>query len=87
FRYASRPIAATTSSQKQKGGDPRTRDQIRADLFVAWLAGDGTPTAARVRPLLFVPLLGMLGLGDQPAVLQGYGPIDRVTAAQIFLDS
>ncbi|GAB3129997.1 HNH endonuclease signature motif containing protein [Glaciibacter psychrotolerans] len=65
----------------------RSRDQIRADLFVAWLAGDGTPTAAKVRPLLLVPILGLLQKSDQPAVLHGYGPIDSVTAAQLFDDA
>ncbi|NYJ19939.1 hypothetical protein HNR05_001730 [Leifsonia psychrotolerans] len=65
----------------------RSRDQIRADLLVAWLAGDGTPTAAKVRPLLLVPILGLLGTSDQPAVLQGYGPIDPVTTAQLFTNA
>jgi hypothetical protein len=37
--------------------------------------------------LLFVPLLGMVGAVDQPSVLQGYGPIDRVSAAQLFSDA
>jgi len=73
--------------QAKKTGECQSRDQIRADLFAAWLAGDGTPTAARIRPLLFVPLLGALGASDQPSVLQGYGPIDRVSAAQLFLDA
>ncbi len=73
--------------QAKKPGDRRSRDQIRADLFVAWLAGDGTPTAAKVRPLLFVPLLGLLGAPGQPSVLQGYGPIDPVSAAQLFRDA
>ncbi|RNE67055.1 HNH endonuclease signature motif containing protein [Cryobacterium tepidiphilum] len=70
------------------GGGRHSRDQIRADLLVGWLAGDGTPTAAKVRPLLFVPLLGLIGEGDgQPSVLQGYGPIDPASAAQLFIDA
>lgn len=73
--------------QARKCGERQSRDQVRADLFAAWLAGDGTSRAARVRPLLFVPLLGLLGAGDQPSILQGYGPIDRVSAAQLFTEA
>ena len=87
----------------------QTRDQIRADLFAAWLTGAGTPTAAKVRVLLFVPLLGLLNgtstagtgtnrpartgqagrpiLTGQSSVLDGYGPIDLVSAAQLFTDA
>jgi hypothetical protein len=71
----------------KRSGEHRSRDQIRADLFAAWLAGDGTATAAKVRPILLVPLLGLVGAGDRPAVLQGYGPIDPVSAAQLFRDA
>jgi hypothetical protein len=73
--------------QAKKTGERQPRDQIRADLLAGWLAGDGTPTAARIRPLLLVPLLDLLGAGGRPSVLQGYGPIDRVTAAQLFSDA
>lgn len=73
----------------------RTQMQIRADLAAGWLAGDGTPTAAKVRPILLVPILGLLGLnntgrnepGSQPAILHGYGPIDPATAAKLFVDA
>ncbi|MFT2816015.1 DUF222 domain-containing protein [Leifsonia sp. A12D58] len=93
----------TEKTAAVKAGTPvdscRTQPQARADLLVAWLAGDGTPTAAKVRPMLFVRMLGLLGIGGgdvgptgtgtvtQPAVLQGYGPIDPVTAAQLFSDA
>jgi hypothetical protein len=65
----------------------RTQMQIRADLAVAWLAGDGTPTAAKVRPILLVPILSLLGKSEQPPVLHGYGPIDPATAAKLFHDA
>lgn len=68
----------------------RTRPQIRADLAVGWLAGDGTPTAAKVRPILLVPILSLLGTvgpGGQLPVLHGYGPIDPATAATLFADA
>ena len=65
----------------------RTQMQIRTDLAVAWLAGDGTPTAAKVRPILLVPILSLLGHGKQPAILHGYGPIDPAAAAKLFHDA
>ncbi|HET8780573.1 MAG TPA: HNH endonuclease signature motif containing protein, partial [Agromyces sp.] len=45
---------------------------------------DGTPTAAKVRPILLVPMLSMIGEGSAPIELPGYGTIDRVTAAKLF---
>ena len=87
IRIMSRLDATAKSIAKQEKGDPRSRMQIRTDLFTAWLAGDGTPTAAKVRPFLFVPLLSLIGRTDQPAILHGYGPIDPVTAAQLFSDA
>lgn len=65
----------------------RTQMQIRTDLAAAWLAGDGTPTAATVRPILLVPILSLLGKSDEPAILHGYGPIDPATAATLFADA
>lgn len=77
---------ARAEQKKTRSGEPgwRSRDQLRADLAVAWLAGDGTPTAAKVRPMLLVPLLSLLGESDQPIELAGYGSIDRRSAARLF---
>lgn len=36
--------------------DERTRDQVRADLFVSWLRGVGTPTAVKTKVFVTVPL-------------------------------
>ena len=86
-RIISRLNATGRATQKKtKIGEPgwRSRDQIRADLAVAWLAGDSTPTAARVRPILLVPMLSMIGEGNEPIELPGYGTIDRATAAKLF---
>ncbi|TYL50488.1 HNH endonuclease signature motif containing protein [Agromyces mariniharenae] len=77
---------ARAEQKKTRCGEPRwrSRDQIRADLAVGWLAGDGTPTAAKVRPMLLVPMLSLLGEGDEPIELPGYGSIDRRSAARLF---
>lgn len=35
--------------------DPRTRDQVRADLAAGWLTGAGTPTAVKTKVFVTVP--------------------------------
>jgi len=77
---------ARAEQKKTKRGEPgwRSRDQHRADLAVGWLAGDDTPTAAKVRPVLLVPLLSLIGEGDEPIELRGYGTIDRASALDLF---
>ena len=77
---------ARTIQKSTTRSDPdwRTRSQIRADLAAGWLAGDDTPTAAQVRPILLVPMLSLLGEGSEPSVLRGYGPIDRASAARLL---
>jgi Domain of unknown function (DUF222)/HNH endonuclease len=87
LRISARLNATARAEQKKTPHSQpgwRTRDQHRADLAAAWLAGDGTPTAARVRPVLLVPLLSLIGPGTEPIELRGYGTIDRATAADLF---
>lgn len=93
-RIISRLNATARAEQKKTPvGTPgwRSRDQIRTDLAVAWLAGDGTPTAAKVRPVLLIPMLSLLvgeeHSGDEPIELRGYGSIDRASAARLFADA
>ncbi|MGR0320012.1 DUF222 domain-containing protein [Agromyces sp. ZXT2-3] len=78
---------------REASGDPRTRAQRAADLasdllLSGALADDerfgdlaAGPTGA-VQPRLHVtvPVLTLLGLDDEPADLEGYGPIDAETA-------
>lgn len=74
-------------------GDPRTRDQLRSDLVTDLLltgepaSGDGAPhTAAEgihAEIAITIPVLTLLGKGDEPAVLSGRGPIDRDTALRL----
>ncbi len=78
--------------------DCRTLTQLRVDAFIDLLVsgetgptpaetvrridrGIGTGVAARV--LVTVPVLTMLGRGDEPAQLEGYGPIDTATALEL----
>lgn len=88
-----------TSTAKHLQKDPcelRTRDQIRADLFSAWLRGVGTETAAKTKVFVTIPVQLLAegkdgeGFADLPipeAEIVGHGPIDPLTARQMFLDA
>jgi hypothetical protein len=61
--------------------EQRTLDQLRADV-----AGDiltGTGSSARPAVAVTVPVLTLLGASDEPAILDGYGPIDAETARRL----
>ena len=80
--------ATAKHMQKAERGD-RTRDQLRADLAAAWLKGDGTPTAVTTKVFVTVPVQLLTGecAPAEQAEIVGVGPIDPLTAAQIFLDA
>lgn len=72
--------------------DDRTMDQLRSDILTDLLltgtpqscsAGDGI-AAVRPRVQVTVPVLTAAAVGDEPALLAGYGPIDPATARQIL---
>jgi hypothetical protein len=69
-------------------GEARTLAQLRADVAIDLLqnaagpAGSGKPAVA-----VTIPVLTLLGHGDEPAILDGYGPIDRDTAARLAGDA
>ena len=73
-------------------GDPRTRSQREVDCAVALLLGRGAREASEpmtdlgtARPTVYVtvPVLTLLGRGDEPGDLDGYGPIDPETARRL----
>jgi hypothetical protein len=69
------------ATQLQGATEARTLSQLRADVFAdALLGGDATrgivPTV-----MVTVPVLSLLGHSNEPAQLEGYGPIDIETAA------
>ncbi|WP_395244143.1 DUF222 domain-containing protein [Agromyces sp. MMS24-K17] len=90
---ASDLAAARAGGTDQRSCDPRTRDQRRADLagdllLAGTLAAGGFAalTATGVvapRILVTVPVLSLLGATDEPAELDGYGPIDAETARRL----
>ncbi|GAA3744831.1 HNH endonuclease signature motif containing protein [Leifsonia bigeumensis] len=74
-------------------GDPRTRDQLRADLAMDLLltgepaCGEDAPhtpaSGIRAEVAILIPAFTLLGESDEPATLLGRGPIDLDTACRL----
>ncbi|UUT35256.1 13E12 repeat family protein [Microbacterium elymi] len=89
FTLITGPSGGADGDDAEDDGDPRTMDQLRADLFTDILL-TGTPTGhgdgleridAKVQ--ITVPALTLLGHGRQPPILAGHGPIDLATAKRL----
>jgi len=86
---------ATEAASRPLKGDDRTLTQRRVDYAVGLLLGaetageSGVPMAGEqrtcIRPwvAITVPVLSLLGHGDELATLGGYGPIDIDTARRL----
>lgn len=86
-------IDVTARHLHARTDDARTLAQLRADVAADLLAhgvtddsadaerSGGTGSAATVA--ITVPALTLLGHDDEPATLEGYGPIDRDAAARL----
>ena len=72
-------LSRTATRLRHEDGQTKTKAQLRADAAVAWLAGDGTPTAAIVRPYL---LVDPDGIGQ----LEGYGQVDPARSGRALRD-
>lgn len=67
--------------------DARTRDQIRADLTVAWLRGAGTPTAVKTKVFVTVPLDALTAGAQQSVRRRGValdGGLDLASEPQLL---
>ncbi len=64
-------------------GDPRSIDQIRADVLLDLLEGTGKVADDRAGVLVMVDLLTLAGLADNPGELAGYGPVGADIARQV----
>jgi hypothetical protein len=73
------------------GPSPRTLDQLRADVTAGLLLDGVTPTGLgagiRGTVMVTVPVMTLLGLDEEPATLEGYGPISPEAARQIAGDA
>ena len=82
---------ATAAARALQGpAEDRTLTQLRADTVAAWLlggddAGTGVPSP-RAQVLLTVPVFALMGLTEEPAVLDGYGPIPPSMARALVAD-
>ncbi|GAA4376440.1 HNH endonuclease signature motif containing protein [Agromyces bauzanensis] len=86
----------TVLAAREASGDTRTTAQraadLAADLLLGGVLADDERTrwgvagaTGAVRPCInvTVPMLTLLGLDDEPAELEGYGPIDRDSALRL----
>lgn len=69
--------------------ETRTHAQLRADVFIDMLtrAPDGPGSRVGATVSITIPALSLLGRSDEPATLEGYGPIDMKTAKQLAAGS
>ncbi len=65
--------------------ETRTMAQLRADVLTDLLIGDAEHS--RVSVALTIPVLSLLGTSDEPALLEGVGPIDLDTARRLGADA
>jgi hypothetical protein len=77
-------IDAAAHHLADQPGETRTLDQLRADVVADLLTGRLDPaTAPRVEVGVLIPMMTLLGLSEEPATLDGYGPIDADTARRL----
>ncbi len=74
----------------RRRGDPRSMDQLRADLFLDLLSGNHAAAGgSRAKGFveLRVDIATLVGLSEQPGDLGGYGPVVADLARQLALAS
>jgi hypothetical protein len=80
---------ATAAARALQGPDEqRNLSQLRADTAAAWLlagVAEGVPSP-KAQVLVTVPVLSLLGATEEPAILDGYGPIPPGMARRLVAD-
>ncbi|MGE5831154.1 MAG: DUF222 domain-containing protein, partial [Micromonosporaceae bacterium] len=74
------------ADELKRGGDPRSIDQLRADIYLDLLEGRELPTRAAARPGvvdLVVPLATLAGLSEASGLIPGFGPVIADVARQL----
>ena len=75
-----------TADPADPTGQPRTRDQIMADLLVLHVTGQTTAAAVPAEVHVVMTDAALFGHGDTPAWITGHGPIPAWTAKQWLAD-
>ncbi|TAM91350.1 MAG: HNH endonuclease [Jatrophihabitans sp.] len=68
-------------------GDPRSRGQVMADLLVQRLTGQASAAGTPIEVNLVISTDTLLGDGDEPAHLDGVGPVPAPAARDLVLDT
>ncbi len=82
----------TAAARALQGPDEaRTLSQLRADITATWLltshtTGTGGVPSPRAQVLITVPVLSLLGATEEPAIMDGYGPIPPSMARRLITD-
>jgi hypothetical protein len=76
----------------KQGGDPRSMGHLKVDVLTDLLLNGetsipGATRGVRGRVHVMVPAMTILGVGEEAAILRGYGPIDPATAAQLTAEA
>ncbi|MDR6414377.1 hypothetical protein J2808_001105 [Pseudarthrobacter sulfonivorans] len=80
--------ATAAARALQSPTEARTLTQLRADTAAAWLlAGEAELIPSpKAQVLVTVPVFALMGLTEEPAMLDGYGPIPPSTARALVAD-
>ena len=73
-------LDAVASSLDAEPDETRTMAQLRLDTAVDLLTGVGTKANVSATVAITVPVMTLLGRSNEPAVMEGVGPIDLETA-------
>jgi hypothetical protein len=71
------------ADQARAAGDPRSRDQLIADILVERITGQASAEAVPVQVVLVVSDQTLLSGGAEPGWLQDYGPVTAETARDL----
>ncbi|MFE6736397.1 DUF222 domain-containing protein [Microbacterium sp. NPDC057650] len=86
---AMRRLNSTAKHLQKAERDGRSRDQVRADLFLDWLCGEGTSAPVQTKVFVTIPIQLLAGqpVPVEQARVVGGDVIDPLTAKQIFLNA